>query len=60
MYIQIDSVITPSPNLYRPNKSGINKYSKNGKIGSTARKSFIDEVTKTEFTPGPGNYRVPT
>lgn len=40
-------VLTPSPNLYHPLKYGINKYSKNGKINFSDRKSFIDDVTKS-------------
>lgn len=54
------AVITPSPHVYRPNKYGINKYSRQGKMGQSERKSFIDDATKSEFTPGPGNYRMPT
>jgi hypothetical protein len=31
--MMVDLVATPSPSVYRPNKYGINKYSKNGKMG---------------------------
>lgn len=60
MYITFYKVVTPSPNLYVPQKYAINKYSKNGKISVSDRKSFIDDTTNSEFTPGPGKYRMPT
>jgi hypothetical protein len=31
-----------------------------GKIGVSNRKSFIDVATNSSFTPGPGNYKLPT
>jgi hypothetical protein len=47
MLFFIYSVVTPSPSVYRPNKCGINKFSKNGKMGISERKSFIDDATKS-------------
>jgi len=29
-------------------------------MGQNPRRSFIDDVSKSDFTPGPGNYRMPT
>ena len=28
-------------------------------MGQNPRRSFIDDVSKSDFTPGPGNYRMP-
>jgi hypothetical protein len=60
VYILINQEKTPSVWAYKPKKYGINKKTKGGQIGTKARTSFIDDVSYTAFTPGPGNYKLPT
>ena len=46
--------------MYQPRKYGINKYSKGGKMGKCTRISFVDQASRSSYTPGPGNYQPTT
>lgn len=54
----IDPDKTPSTWAY--NTFGGTNRSKGGKIGNQGRPSFTDKAAINSFTPGPGNYRLPT
>ena len=48
-----------SPCSWKYNSS-INKIKKGGRIGTEYRYAFTDKAASNSFTPGPGNYKLPS
>lgn len=51
---------TPSPFVYEPKKVSLKSKSIGGRIGTSLRRSFIDDVKSSKRGPGPGNYQLPS
>jgi hypothetical protein len=57
--VLINIAKTPGPSAYEPKKA-TRSGSIGGRIGSSLRSSFIDDINITQKSPGPGDYQIPS